>query len=128
MEPRVLVVEDVGALRRSFVLALERGGCGVFDAARLDEALEVAAFSQPDVLIADERTIREDPDTFRRLKSHPRLRKLLVIALSAGVKRRQELIDGGVHGVVGKPVKDGHLVSAVRWVLDVYRRQDAVGG
>jgi CheY-like chemotaxis protein len=127
MRARVLVVDDVGAPRRSSALALELEGYRVYEAAHLDEAFQIATFSQPDVLVADARAIRDAPGTFRRLKAHARLGDLLVLALDAGVQGRQELIEGGVHGVVGKPAGSTHLVAAVRWVLEVYRHQDAVG-
>lgn len=128
MQARVLVVEDVPALRRLFAMAMELGGCSVFGAEHLDAAMEVARFHPPDVMVIDERVIRAAPDAFRGMRSQRGLRDLLVVALSAGVQRRRQLIDLGVHAVVGKPVKDRALVAAVRWVLDVYRGRDALRG
>ncbi len=102
-------------------MMLERGGVTALEAACMDEAYDVAIFAGPDVLIADERVVRRDGSTFRRLTSHPRLGGMLVVALSAGVQRRRALIGGGAHAVVGKPVLERNLIAAVRWVLDVYR-------
>jgi chemotaxis family two-component system sensor histidine kinase/response regulator PixL len=122
MHPRVLVVEDIPALRRSFALALERGGCTAFQSSHLDEALEIACFDVPDVIVVDERVVFGEEDAFRRLRDDPRLSGVQVVALSAGVQRRHALIARGVHGVVGKPVRGDELLGAVRWVLEVYRR------
>jgi DNA-binding response OmpR family regulator len=118
---RVLLVEDFPALRRSYGLMLRENGYTAFEAWDFEAAFEMTRLAVPDVLVLDERVVDAEPFAFRRLKTDPRLRDVLVIALSAGIERRKALIERGVHAVVGKLVTEQHLVAAVRWVLEVYR-------
>ena len=67
MDARVMVVEDVSALRRFAVQALDLGGYVATGVGSLAEALFVAAVSAPDVLVVDERVIRAAPDRFLAL-------------------------------------------------------------
>lgn len=129
MRPSVLVTEEVPALRHRYATELERSGCAVLEVGSLDDAVEIIATSSPpDVMIIDEGALNAWPEWFGVLRSDDDLRRVLVIALSAGVRHRRELIDLGIHGVVGKPLRDGDLGSAVRWVLGVYGQRTFEAG
>jgi DNA-binding response OmpR family regulator len=126
MPARVVVVENMAAYWRSYALTLRGSGYSVFEAWDVDAALEMSRLAVPDVVVIDESAIDEAPFAFRRLRAHPRLRGVLIVALSDGVDRRKALIDRGVHAVVANPAREHDLVAAVRWVLEVYRLHDVL--
>jgi DNA-binding response OmpR family regulator len=118
--PRALVVDDFGPIRRSCASALRDSGYSAFEAWDLDAAREIARLAVPDVLVIDERVIESDRFAFGRLRSDPRFREVLVVALASGLPGRGALVGNGVHAIVDKLAHDD-VVAAVRWVLDVYR-------
>jgi CheY-like chemotaxis protein len=117
---RVLVVQNVAPLRSVFAHALESGGCTVFGAEDLADAVEVAQLTSPDVVMVDENVISSAPDAWREAKGAGGLRDALVVAVSNGIERRSDLIARGAHCVVGKAPTDRDVMIAVEWVLDVY--------
>jgi DNA-binding response OmpR family regulator len=116
-----MIVEDFPALRRSYGLMMRENGFTAFEAWDMEAAFEIARLAVPDVIVVDARVVDAEPFAFHRLKSDPRLGGVLVVVLSAGLERRQALVERGAHAVVGKLVTEQNLVTAVRWVLDVYR-------
>jgi CheY-like chemotaxis protein len=117
---RVLVVENVAPLRSVFARALESGGCTVFGAADLADAVEVARLTSPDVLMVDEHVISSSPDAWRDARRTGGFREALVVAVSSDLQRRSDLIARGAHCIVGKVPSDRAIMTAVEWVLGVY--------
>jgi CheY-like chemotaxis protein len=126
VDARVLVVEDLPAIRRFAVEALELCGCATVGVESLAEALEVAALSAPDVLVVEERVMRAAPETFRAVRESDPLRNTRIVALGF-LKSRRELIEMGADCVVGKPFTDRELVVGVEWVLGVYSAAAELG-
>lgn len=127
MDARILIVEEVTAVRRSLEQAVELAGHTALPAYGLADALDVAACNRPDVMVVDDRLIRAAPDAFALLTSDERLRGVLIVALCRDIERRRHLADRGVHCVVSKPFTDRELLAAVGWALDVYGPPDRPG-
>jgi DNA-binding NtrC family response regulator len=121
MGARVLVVERVAALRRSFAQVLEDHGYATVSAATLAEALDVASSIPFDVAVIDERLIAAEGDALRALRSGDELGGPVVLVPCADVRRAPELVALGAHCTIRKPVIERELVSALGWALDVYR-------
>ena len=61
------------------------------------------------------------------LRAHrtPHLRNVPVVGLVSDLGTNRELLAAGADCTLRKPVHDGDLVRAVRWVLEVYGERQA---
>lgn len=117
MERRILIVDDDALLRRSLAYSLNRSGFDARTAATAEEALEVAAKGEVDLVLLDVGLPGMDGlDALRRLRSEA---QLPVIFLTA---RRRELdqvigLELGADDYVTKPFDLDVLIARIRAVL-----------
>jgi DNA-binding NtrC family response regulator len=118
---RVLVVEPVPRLRSVLVDTLEGEGYAAAGFPGLVSASRAAALAAPDVLVVDERVLTAAPEAFRALRTRASTSGALVVAISRDLSRSSPLMAHGVHCVIPRSLAERRLLTAVRWVLDVYR-------
>ena len=115
---RVVVVDDQELVRAGFSLILQRAGLEVVgEAADGVDALEVAARTQPDVVLMDVRMPRLDgiEATQRLLAAHPETRVLALTTFDLD-EYVYAAVQAGASGFLLKDVSPEDLVHAVRVV------------
>ena len=123
--PRVLIVDDEGAIRTICRVNLESDGLAVAEAVNGREALAVVRAQQPELVLLD--VMMPDVDGWQvaaELGQDPATRDIPIVFLSARAAREdkaraQEL---GAVGYVVKPFDPIGLSASVRDVLDRIRR------
>lgn len=103
---KVLLVDDEPDIRRVGQLSLELvGHLRVLLAAGGEEALDLAASEQPDVILLDVMMPRLDgPATLERLRARGETRDIPVIFMTArGPADSAEYLARGARGVINKP-------------------------
>ena len=131
---RVLIVDDHPIVRRSLSELL--GNCGpamqvVAQAASAEEALQLAAQCQPDIVLTD---LNMKPtsgvELIRQLGQHHPAMRCVVFTASTQDEHMLQAFDAGAHGFVVKESEAGELVSAIGAVAgeDVEEFVLAVGG
>ena len=121
---RVLLVDDQELVRAGFRLILERAGLEVVgEAGDGVEALEVAATTEPDVVLMDVRMPRLDGiEATRRLLARLPEAKVLALTTFDLDEYVYAAVQAGASGFLLKDVKPSDLVHAV----DVVARGDAM--
>src|SRR5512143_7961 len=113
----VLVVDDVGDLRRLITIALRRAGFEVVEAASGEAAMEVLASRSIDVLVLDMGLpAMSGTDVVRALRARPETLTLPIL-LMTGSGTSQSVIEGldaGADDFLAKPVRLDELVARVR--------------
>ncbi|MCC7261170.1 MAG: response regulator [Candidatus Latescibacteria bacterium] len=118
---KILIVDDVPANLDVLVQALDKGGYNILVASDGETALEVASYSQPDLILLDVMMPGIDGyETCRRLKEKPELRAVPVIFLTArddlaGIVQGFEV--GGLDYVT-KPFKREEVLARIRTHLE----------
>ena len=114
---RVLIVDDHPIVRRSLSELL--GNCGpamqvVAQAASAEEALQLAAQCQPDIVLTD---LNMKPtsgvELIRQLGQHHPAMRCVVFTASTQDEHMLQAFDAGAHGFVVKESEAGELVSAI---------------
>ena len=104
---RLLVVDDDPNIRKLAAMSLKKvGGFDVVTAESGQEALDIAATYQPDVIVLDVMMPGLDgKQTLMRLKSMPGLRAVPVVLLTAKLAGNEidELLSMGAKGAIIKP-------------------------
>jgi two-component system cell cycle response regulator DivK len=119
--PLVLVVEDYADAREMYAAYIRLAGFSVAEAGDGVEAIRLAAELEPDVVVLDLSLPRLDGwGVIRRLRSDPRTRAILIVALS-GHSRARVVEDAGWDAFVLKPCMQEELIGEIRRVLE--RRQ-----
>ena len=116
----VLLAEDDPHIRRVTVVALERCGFSVQAVADGAEALQLLEDDLPDVVILDGMMPKLDGvETCRRIRSDPRLSRLVVIMLSARSQDVDEAagLRAGADAYIKKPFDALTLGAQVRDIL-----------
>jgi DNA-binding response OmpR family regulator len=120
---RVLVVEDVRAVRILVAGILSECEFVPVLAATAEDAVRIAAADRPDVALIDETLPgMSGMDLIRWFRSSAdvRLSSVPLIGLSGFPSGGRALMDTGACCMVWKPVGADALVRAVRWALEVY--------
>jgi DNA-binding NarL/FixJ family response regulator len=116
---RVVLADDHAMVREALAQILQESGCVrvVGQAANGPEALEVAAKTQPDVLILDYSMPGLDaPAAIETLlRRHPHL-KVLVLTVHENIHYAVKVLESGAHGYVVKSAAVGELVEAIQGV------------
>ncbi|HEY6462674.1 MAG TPA: response regulator [Polyangiaceae bacterium] len=123
-QPLVLVVEQSDDLRRAFVDALAGVGFTTLGAGNGHEAVVKASAMRPELVVLDLSVpLLGGRDTLRVLRSQPRTRGALVLALA---ERPTDLDDiDSFDGALRKPCTPAMLVLAVQGLLTLARRKRA---
>lgn len=103
----ILVVDDVTDNLILISLALQNKGYRVLTASSGEEAIKVALSAKPDLILMD--IAMPDVDglmTTRRIRKHPELRHMPVIALTAFNTQgfQQAALEAGFDGYLSKPI------------------------
>jgi two-component system cell cycle response regulator DivK len=115
--PLVLVVDDYDDTRMLYAHHLRESGLRVIEASNGDEAFTLAVDHVPDAVIMDLSMPKVDGwEATRRMRSHPLLRSVYIIALSAleGDQSRTMAFDVGCDDFVAKPLLPASLVDIIR--------------
>jgi two-component system, OmpR family, alkaline phosphatase synthesis response regulator PhoP len=120
MAKRVLIADDEPNIVASLEFLLEQAGLDVRVARDGQEALDLAAAFEPDLVLLDVMMpVLSGYEVCQRLKNDPKLRKVRVLMLSAK-GRDVEVAKGlelGADGYMTKPFSTRELVARVRELL-----------
>ncbi len=117
---RILITDDVAANRAVLVQLLEGAGFICVEAEDGEQALELLARQPIDLVLMDLRMPRLDGlEATRRLRQHPALCHLPVIAISANVQPelKQAWEDAGANALIGKPFHANELFETLARTL-----------
>lgn len=112
----ILVVDDVTDNLILISLALQNNGYRVLTAKSGEEAIKVALVAKPDLVLMDIAMPDVDGLTAtRRMRKHPELRHLPVIALTAfeTLGFRQAAFEAGFDGYLTKPIDFAKLENLI---------------
>ncbi|MBI5016863.1 MAG: response regulator [Deltaproteobacteria bacterium] len=121
MAAKILVVEDNDDNRALVVKVLSRQGHQLMEAVSGEQALELAEADPPDLILMDlDLSGMSGLDATRRLKGHPRLSRVPVVALTAYamVGDREKALEAGCDGYLAKPVDVRRLPDQVLAYLE----------
>jgi two-component system, cell cycle response regulator DivK len=108
--PRVLVIEDDSALRRSFGDLLRELGCQVETAREGIEAIRRAAIFEPQVVLLDIFLPHLDGvEVCRTLRSRSRTRDVKIIGISGFEGSEERALEAGCDLFLRKPVRPEQL-------------------
>jgi two-component system cell cycle response regulator DivK len=112
---KVLVVDDLEAVRRMLIYALE-DDYNVSQAANGLEALLLAEAEHPDVIVMDlDMPVMDGVEATRRLKSNPQLAHIKVLAVSGqNNSEKSRLVKDDCDAFIEKPFEVSDLVEAVK--------------
>jgi len=120
MAKRVLIADDEANIVTSLEFLMEQAGLEVRVARNGQEALDVAAAFEPDLILLDVMMpVLNGYEVCQRLKSDPKLCRVRVLMLSAK-GRDVEIAKGlelGADGYITKPFSTRELVARVRELL-----------
>jgi len=126
----VLVADDDATGRDAFSWLLQDAGFQVYQASTGQEALQLTADREPQLIILD--VILPDLEGYevcRRIKANPATASTLVLMVS-GLRNRFEDrvvgLEGGADGFLAKPVEPTELVAQVRALLRVRRAEETM--
>lgn len=129
---KVLVVDDEEDNRVVCRDLLQGEGLSVITAGSVEDALEAARRSEPDLILSDVSMPDADGLTLlKRLKGDPRLAKTPVILMSGLHKAEKAQVDGlekGADDYLAKPFSPSLLAAKVRAVLRRRGEQDGPSG
>lgn len=120
MNPSILIVDDEPMTRNLLRLMLERVGFDISEAGDGQEALDMVAEKQPDLLILDVMMPHVDGITVcERLRAQAETAVLPIILLSARTSTEAVRmgLDAGANRYIGKPVSREALIGHVRELL-----------
>lgn len=123
----ILVVDDLEAVLRLMVDILSAEGYRVLKAHDGDEALEVVAREQPDLVISDVRMPRCDGfELCRALKAAASTRLIPVVLMTGASEAHDRIhaIEAGAHDFVRKPIDQAELKVRVRSLMQIKRYTD----
>lgn len=118
----LLVVDDMVDNLVLISLHLQQSGYRVITASNGEEALQVAELSQPDLILMDIGMPELDGlGATRKLREHPQLRNIPVIAVTAFSTDgfRRAAYDAGIDGYLLKPIDFERLNDLIRSLLPV---------
>lgn len=116
---KVLVVDDSDDTRDMMAKLLELESFGVVTAQDGLDALKIASYEQPDLIITDVNMPNLNGiEMIRELRKRPGFRRVPVIAITAyGNGVAKEALEAGADGAATKPVKFSELVDLIRRLL-----------
>jgi CheY-like chemotaxis protein len=115
----ILLAEDIAANATLATLRLEQQGHNIHWAKNGREAVEAFKYGGHDLILMDVQMPELDglgaTREIRELEKSSDKKRLTILALTASVlhEERQECIDAGMDGVVGKPINFGELLSVM---------------
>ncbi len=123
---RLMVVEDNRINRHLVLEFLQSAGAEVRTAEDGHEALKVAEHWQPDLVLMDIQLPGMDGlETSQKLRADFGFDKTPILALtaSASEEEHKRCLDGGLDGVLVKPVRAEAMIDRIRRALDDYQKK-----
>ena len=105
--PTVLVADDNGDMRRVVRWMLEQRGYAVIEAEDGQQAVVVAISQRPNLILMDLlMPVLDGFDAVRRVREHPELRELPVVAMTARdvAASRDQAVSAGFDQYLSKPL------------------------
>lgn len=127
MSHRILLVDDEPDILEFVRYNLLKEGYEVFTACDGAQALETAVACRPHLILLDRMMpVMDGAETCRAIRRDPRLRKTMVVFLSALGEEEQQLtgFDVGADDYLVKPIRMKLLVSRVKAILSRIDAQD----
>jgi two-component system cell cycle response regulator DivK len=121
---RILYIEDNHENRLLVRRILEAEGYSMIEAMDGPTGLEVAAQTQPDLILLDINLPEIDGyDLARRFRNTPGLQQVPILAITANVMKgdRERTLNSGCDGYIQKPIDVDRLPEQVREVLQKSR-------
>jgi CheY-like chemotaxis protein len=118
--PRVLVADDQETNRSWLRELLSLIGFDVMEAMDGVEAVELWRTWKPDLVLMDlHMPVMDGHEAMRAIRREPRGDQVALIAISASVleEDRQDVLRSGADAFVGKPVREGDLLSKIQVLL-----------
>ena len=123
----VLVVDDTVDNLVIISLHLQQAGYRVVTATNGEEAIKVAALTQPDLILMDLGMPGLDGlGATRKIHEHPGLRPVPIVAVTAFTTEgfQRAAYDAGMEGYITKPIDFDRLNDLIRSLLPVKRNDD----
>jgi CheY-like chemotaxis protein len=115
--PRVLIVDDMPAVRTVHVRWLHASGMEVLTAENGRLALETARRAAPDVIVTDiDMPVMNGLDLCRHLRADAATRNVGVVVVTGGANL-QDAVDAGCDVALRKPCSSAVLLQAVQRLL-----------
>jgi two-component system, cell cycle response regulator DivK len=115
-EAQVLVVEDNEKNMKLFRDVLQASGYQLLEATTAEQALELAALHEPNLVLMDIQLPDIDGiEALGRLRANERTASIPVVALTAQAMQgdRERFLDAGFNGYISKPVNVVEFVKTV---------------
>ena len=128
MLTKILTVDDSKTIRLIVSRAFKAFDCQIFEAANGVEGLAVAMREKPDIIVLDfTMPIMDGYEMLTRLKSHPDLKNVPVIMLTAEAGRENvmKIARMGVRDYLIKPFKEEQVIDRVSRIIDLKPRGEA---
>jgi len=119
-EAHILYIEDNAGNRMLVKRILEAEGFSVTEATDGPTGLEMAAQTQPDLILLDINLPEIDGyDLARRFRDTPGLQQVPILAITANVMQgdRERTLEAGCDGYIQKPIDVDRLPEQVRTAL-----------
>jgi two-component system cell cycle response regulator len=120
MQTRILVVEDNSTNMKLMTYLLKAFGHTALEAHDGEEGMETARRELPDLILCDVQMPKMDGyEVAQRLKSHPTLHKIPLVAVTAlaMVGDRDKVLAAGFDGYIAKPINPETFVGQVEAFL-----------
>ena len=117
---RIMIVDDVAAIRQIVATILTKKGHRVSEAASGEEALAIAALRRTHLVITDVNMPNMDGITLiSKIRDVPNYKRTPVVVLANGAKDENvaRATEAGAVGWIPKPFTEESLVNAVNQVL-----------
>lgn len=117
---KALVVDDIESNRYLFKEILKNAGIEVITAENGLEAIEIARYEIPDIIIMDNRMpVMGGIQATRAMRKIPILRDIPIIAISANAIEddKEDFLDAGINDYMTKPININHFQKMLRkWI------------
>jgi adenylate cyclase len=124
---KILVVDDVPTNVRLLEAVLVSKGYEVVSANDGEQAMELVASTQPDLVLLDVMMPGIDGyEVCRRLRENPETAVLPVVMVTASTNEKTKGIEAGADDLIGKPFDHDELLARVRSLLRIKRFHDTI--
>lgn len=118
----ICVVEDNDAIRKLFVIILERAGYSVQAFSNGEDAVQWLADNQPDILLCDiVLPEMNGSDVMTLVRSFPHGATMKIIALTAHARQgdRERFLDEGFDGYMSKPIHPPTFADDIKAITEL---------